>query len=276
MLNRQAMRLLGSVVVALSGLLVFGTVSQANPITVRVTGDVFAYESYRYNFATQTYDYNFVGGSGSVSGTFSWDPALMGRDHSQPPKESLHGDGYEGPPPTPWLTSSLTVVTPDFTRTYDPATSAGLPYPGAALYAAFPNPSYGTYSEMTAQAGYYDLEGHQAYNKFAFIDYTTRTPILGYRDGQFVPVDVHFNAECCLTGYYDGELIVVEQLWDPRDRNYTQTGVQAHLTGANLTSATTIPEPGTVALVGAGLVGLVAQRRRSQRSSVPSVRWMAL
>ena len=44
MLDRPVMRLLASVIVALSSLAAFGTVTQATPITVRVTGDVYEYQ----------------------------------------------------------------------------------------------------------------------------------------------------------------------------------------------------------------------------------------
>ena len=65
--------------------------AQASP-TLHVTGDIYGYASYHYDYATTSYTYFFSGSTGSISGTLSWDPALMGADYSTPPNYSNHYD----------------------------------------------------------------------------------------------------------------------------------------------------------------------------------------
>ena len=89
MLNRQAKRLLSSLVAGVSCLAAFASVTQANPITVRVKGDIYDYLSFRCEY-TGACPYYFFGSTGSFSGTFSWDPALMGSDSSEPPHYTRH------------------------------------------------------------------------------------------------------------------------------------------------------------------------------------------
>ena len=253
MLGKQATRLLASVVVGLSSLVAVGTVAQANPITVLVTGDVYEYRSYRYNYTTQGFDYYLAGSSGHLSGAFSWDPAFMGPDLSSPPTWSVHSGLLDST--APWLTSRLTAVTPDFTRTYDPA-SSGSQQQFGALEAG--NPShYGGYSGLATISGYADHVDDVSRllkNSLFLYDHSSPfTPTLGYRSGQFVPVHVNFAL-----GRPDdfAALGVFESSDDPR-------GITLSVTFANLTNVTTVPEPGTVILVGAGLVGLVARRWRA-------------
>jgi len=250
MLRRQATRLLASVVVAVSSLVAFATVTQANPITIHVTGDVYDYLSFRYNFHTG-YAFYITGRTGSLSGTFSWDPALMGQDFSSPPTVSWHEDIIANHP-TPWLTARLSAVTPDFKRTYDPATS-GLPQLHEYLLGVpFVRPE--DFSTMQTFLGYYNRHS-EAVAAFRFYN-SPFAPALGYQSGEFVPVRVDYVplAGKIRSGY----------MWtsDARyDRNgFTVSRVTAYITSTS-TVPDTVPEPGTVALVGAGLVGLVARRR---------------
>ena len=78
MLDRHSKRLLVEWVVGLLTFVAFAPATQANPITVKVTGDIYDYATFHYDLATDIYTYSGSGSTGSLSGTFRWDPALMG------------------------------------------------------------------------------------------------------------------------------------------------------------------------------------------------------
>lgn len=245
MLDRHSKRLLAVWVGALLTFVAFAPPTDASPITVKVAGDIFEYATYHYEFATDTYTYLGSGSTGSLSGSFTWDPALMGPDSSSPPSYSYHNDV---PGPALWLSSSLTAVTPDYTRTYDPAAS-GLP-----LYEQYlVGNASGTPAVLQPLLYYYDFAtGSSAQNSFSFYDFSMPFAFtLDYASGQFVPVQVDFAP----SGNDSGTLVAFSMVrtGDDYDISYA---------AANLTSASTVPEPATVALLVAGLLGVVAMRRR--------------
>ena len=61
------------------------SVTQANPITVRVKA---TFTTTELPVGPGACPYYFFGSTGSFSGTFSWDPALMGWGTSEPPHYS--------------------------------------------------------------------------------------------------------------------------------------------------------------------------------------------
>ena len=247
MLDRHSKRLLAVWVVGLLPFVAFIPQAQASPITVKVTGNINDYATYHYDPATDISTYLGSGSTGSLSGTFSWDPALMGTDSSSPPSYSYHNDILG---PTIWLTSSLTAVTSDYTRTYDPATS-GLP-----VYEQYLNGNAsGIPSFFQPLLYYYDFTtGSSAQNYFSFYDYSSPFAFtLDYASGQFVPVQVDFAP----SGSDSGGTLVAFSLV------HTGDGYDISYAAAHLTSASTVPEPGPLALLVTALLCLVVLRRRA-------------
>ena len=185
MLSKCAMALVAPFVGALACALALPPMVDAAPVVVNVTGNITSYHSYHYDYSTSTFSYDYSGSTGTLSGTFTWDPALMGADLSTPPGVSYHDDfpGANG-----WLTSSLTAVTPDYTQTYNPSSSL---FPLAEQYLqgldgnisgyGFLQPSL--YHCCDATVGQDHFSGY-ATNYFYFYDYTSPfTPTLGPRAG---------------------------------------------------------------------------------------------
>ena len=77
----------------------------------------------------------------------------MGPDLSSPPTWSFHQGSLD--PTHPWLTSRLTAVTPDFTRTYDQEPSS-LANPFGSLYAGFAPISDERHAVVGSDVGYND------------------------------------------------------------------------------------------------------------------------
>ena len=269
-----AMALVATLVGALACDLALPPIVDAAPIVVNVTGNIYSYHSYHYDYTTSTYSYDYSGSTGTLSGTFAWDPALMGADLSTPPTYSAHDDV---PGANVWLTSSLTAVTPDYTQTYNPSSS---PFPLAEQYlqgldgnisgVGFLQPSLNHCCSATV--GPDNFSGY-AMNSFYFSDYTSPfTPALGSQSGQFVPTAVDYTLDGPDNfGYlvaadfryrYDG-------LGNPVDETFT--GAEAVLISATSTTAA-VPEPSSVLLLGSELsaLGLGAWRRRQRHGRQPS------
>ena len=188
MLDRYPKRLVTALVAGLLALIASIPMAQASPITIYVTGDIQQYATLHFEFATGITTFLGQGSSGTLSGTFTWDPALMGTDLSAPPSLSHHLDagGYY-----PWLTSSLTAVTPDYTRVYAPSPSATL----FLSYQVLDGQLQVGSTSLQASANYFNpATGSYAYNFLNFVDYSSPLALtLGSSSGQFVPLLVDFT-----------------------------------------------------------------------------------
>jgi len=275
MLSKCAMALVAPFVGALACALAMPPMVNAAPIVVNVTGNITSYHSYHYDYSTNTFSYDYSGSTGTLSGTFTWDPALMGADLSTPPSLSYHDDS---PGANVWLTSSLTAVTPDYTQTYNPSSSL---FPLAQQYLQGLDGNISGYGFLqpslhhccNATVGQDNFSGY-ATNYFYFSDYTSPfTPTLGSQSGQFVPTAVDYTPNG--PDNY-GSLFAVDfryrydGLGNPIDE--TLTMAEAVLISATSTTSA-VPEPSSVLLLGSGLMsamGLGAWRRRQRHVRQPS------